>query len=200
MHPEHLQKLSKTTIEKECLAIVFTAERFEEYILGKEKVKVFFDHKPLETIPAKPIYVSPKRLQWMRLRLQKYSLDVKYKPGPQMYISDTLSRVSLPTAQAMTEDNCTIFQLQEQELIRNLSNINMEDTLFVTDHRLSQIQEENSHDTTLQTLIKVTKKGWPENKNDSPLNIREYWPYHDELFSENGLAYGSSYQPNLDLR
>ena len=66
-------------IEKECLAIVFAAERFEQYIIGKEKVKVFPDHKPLETILSKLIHTSPKRLQRMRLRLQKYSLDVEYK-------------------------------------------------------------------------------------------------------------------------
>ena len=33
------------------------------------------------------------------------------------------------------------------------------------------------------------KKVWPVDKNDSPLNIREYWPYRDELATENGLAY-----------
>ncbi len=33
------------------------------------------------------------------------------------------------------------------------------------------------------------KKGWPADKNDSPLNIREYWPYRDELATENGLTY-----------
>ena len=126
-------------IKRECLAIVFTAKHFEQYILGYEKVKVFSDHKPLETLLAKPIHMSPKRLQWMRLWFKKYSLDVKYKPGPQMYISDTLSCASLPTAQATTEDNCTIFQLQELELIRDLANINMEDTLFVTNHHLSQM-------------------------------------------------------------
>ena len=47
-------------IEKECLAIVFAAKRFKQYILGKEKVKVFSDHKPLETIQSKPIHTSPK--------------------------------------------------------------------------------------------------------------------------------------------
>ena len=77
-------------IEKECLAIVVAAERFEQYILGKVKVKVLSDHKPLKTIMSKPIHNSPKRLQRMRLRLQKYSLDMEYKPGPLMYISDTL--------------------------------------------------------------------------------------------------------------
>ena len=54
------------------------------------------DHKPLMTILKKPILTCPKRLQRMRLRLQKNDLSVEYKPGPQMFISDTLSRASLP--------------------------------------------------------------------------------------------------------
>ena len=45
-------------IEKECFVIVFAAEHFEQYILGKEKVKVFSDHKPL----LKPIHTSSKWL------------------------------------------------------------------------------------------------------------------------------------------
>ena len=57
-------------IEKECLAIVFATEHFDQYIIGKEKVKVLSDHKPLMTIFKKPILTCPKRLQRMRLRLQ----------------------------------------------------------------------------------------------------------------------------------
>lgn len=49
---------------------------------------------------AKPILTSPKRLQRMRLRLQKYPLKVTYKPGSQMFISDTLSRAALPIRHA----------------------------------------------------------------------------------------------------
>ena len=42
-------------IEKECLAIVFAAEPFEHYILGKDTVQVLSDHKPLfKTNPHKP--------------------------------------------------------------------------------------------------------------------------------------------------
>ena len=70
-------------IEKECFAIVFAAERLEHYILGKDIVQVLSDHKPLMTIFTKSILTSPKRLQRMRLRLQKYPLKVVYKPGPQ---------------------------------------------------------------------------------------------------------------------
>lgn len=69
-------------IEKECLAIVFTAERFEHYILGKDTVQVLSDHKPLMATFTKPILTSPKRLQRMKLRLQKYPLKVTKKLVP----------------------------------------------------------------------------------------------------------------------
>ena len=89
-------------IEKECLAIVFAAERFEHYILGKGVVQVLSDHKPLMSIFTKPVLTSPKSLLRMRLRLQKYLLKVVYKPGPQMFISGTLSRAALPPRRTQT--------------------------------------------------------------------------------------------------
>ena len=63
-------------IEKECLSIVFAAERFEQFILRKENVKFLTDHKPLETLFKKATLKSLKRMQRMRLRLQKYSMDL----------------------------------------------------------------------------------------------------------------------------
>ena len=66
----------------------------DNYVLGKN-VTVVTDHKPLEMIFRKSILTSPKRLQRMRLRLQKYDITVCYKKGPHMFISDALSRASL---------------------------------------------------------------------------------------------------------
>ena len=120
----------------------------------------------------------------MRLRLQKYSLDVEYKPGPQMYISDTLSRASLSATETAREDKATIFEIQELT-----EKFELEDHHFVSEHRLARIKKETGQDTTLLVLIEITKKGWPADKNDSPFNVREYWPYGDELATENGLAY-----------
>ena len=79
-------------IEKELLAIVFACEHFEPYIYGRDTVRVETDHQPLETIVQKPLHSSPSRLQRMLLRLQKFSLQVKYKRGKEMYLADTLSR------------------------------------------------------------------------------------------------------------
>ena len=85
-------------IEKECLALVFGCTRFDHYLHGREKITAVTDHKPLETILAKSINSAPKRLQRMMLRLQKYRLNIVYKKGTQMYISDHLSRSALPNS------------------------------------------------------------------------------------------------------
>ena len=45
-------------IEKEMLAIVFALEKFNQYTFGRH-VRVSSDHKPLESIPSKPLAVAP---------------------------------------------------------------------------------------------------------------------------------------------
>ena len=101
-------------IEKECLAIVFPCERFNQYTHGCEWTTVHTDHRSLVPIFNKPIYNAPKRLQRMLLRLQKYTLSVQYCPGWKMYIADMLGRAYLQeqTPTFMTEYQ--IFQLQQE--------------------------------------------------------------------------------------
>ena len=68
-------------IEKELMTIVFACDRFEMHIYGRKEINVETDHQPLELIMQKPLNSAPKRLQRMLLRLQTYSLIVKYKKG-----------------------------------------------------------------------------------------------------------------------
>ena len=67
-------------IVKECLAIVFSCERFSQYLAGRVTITVESDHKPLQSIFQKSILSAPCLLQRMMLRLQRFNLDVKYKP------------------------------------------------------------------------------------------------------------------------
>ena len=108
-----------------------------------------------------------------------------------MYVSDTLSRAALPlTMVDKSKPDYIIYQLQEEEHFRKeLEEINQEDTLFVTDHRLNQIRVETGKDITLQTLMSIVTAGWPEDKANVPLCAREYWPYRDEISTQNGLVY-----------
>ena len=102
-------------IEKKCLAIVFSCERFSQYLAGREKITVESDRKPLQSIFQKSILSAPCWLQRMMLRLQCFNLDVKYKSGAQMYGSDHLSRASLTDNKEMT-DNFQVFALEVETL------------------------------------------------------------------------------------
>ncbi|KAK3727484.1 hypothetical protein QZH41_006425 [Actinostola sp. cb2023] len=55
------------------------------------------DHRPLVSIITKSLDKAPARLQRMLLRLQRYNIDLQYKPGKELYTADTLSRAHLPT-------------------------------------------------------------------------------------------------------
>lgn len=71
-------------IKKKCLAIVFGCQKFSQYITKRAKVTVESDHKPLQSILKKSVLEAPCRLQRMMPRLQRYNLDVTYKPRPKM--------------------------------------------------------------------------------------------------------------------
>ena len=80
-------ELNWAPIEKEMLAIVFSTQKFREYILGKPVV-VQTDHKALKTILHKPKTTAPLRLQAMILKLNAYDLHVEYLPGKKQVLAD----------------------------------------------------------------------------------------------------------------
>ena len=46
------------------------------------------DHRPLEMIFTKPLYKTPKKLHCILLRLAQYEIQVIYKPGKELFITD----------------------------------------------------------------------------------------------------------------
>ena len=108
-------------IEKELLAITWACDKFDQYLYGRDKVTVETDHEPLKPVLQKAIHKSPKRLQRMRLALQKYNLEVQYKKGSLMYIADALSRAYLMTTDGAQTECCEIRALEmvnHEEYIR----------------------------------------------------------------------------------
>ena len=82
-------------IEKELLSIADGCTHFDQYVYGRP-ITVQTDHKRLESIFKKSLLSAPKRLQRMLLQLQRYSLNIVYKPGKELFLADTLSRAFLP--------------------------------------------------------------------------------------------------------
>ena len=179
-------------MEKECLALTFACGRFNDYLHGRHKVMAITDHKPLEQIFKKSINQAPKRLQRMRLRLQKYHLDVHYQPGSKMHISDHLSR-SVSGSQKKVDRKKTdydVFQVEAEHTFMNELE-EMDYTMYhnVSDQTLRQIAEDTATDDHLQELMGFILNGFPNDKRDFPKHLHAYWTYRDELSCQNGVCY-----------
>ena len=99
----------------------------------------------------------------MRMSLQYYNLIVKYKPGKEMYIADCLSRHPL-----------------QEKLEENIVT-NPVESIAISENRLEEYQRVSAEDQEIALLIQFVKQGFPNNKTSVPENIRNFWPYRDEL-------------------
>jgi len=164
-------------IEKETLCIVYAHERFHQYLYG-QTYECETDHKPLVSIFAKPLADVPPRIQRMRLRLQKYDFTVKYTPGKYMYAADTLSRAygtEVPKSDIETDVKAYV------DFVMG--------TVQMTDDRLTSVREHTQNDAQMKVLAETIQKGWPNEKQNCPLDVSEYWNYRDELYVIDGVIY-----------
>ena len=150
-------------IEKETLAIVFGCVKFHQYIFGKI-ITVQTDHKTLESIMKKSLYLAPVRLQKMLMKLQRYDLKVKYTKGTELCVADTLSRAHLPK----TSDDF------DEELEVSI---------------VSQIRRETDKDDILKILKSVILEGWSENRSQLHTKVQDFWNYRDELSVYDDIIY-----------
>ena len=90
-------------IERELLAIVFACQCFSTYLLGRSFVAES-SHKPLKMIAMKNLANAPPCLQRMLLELQRYDVTIKYRPGKEMQLADTLSRCPVRASQEIKLD------------------------------------------------------------------------------------------------
>lgn len=166
-----------SSIERECLALVHGFQRFHHYLYGRP-FTVISDCKPLETIFKKPLHSAPPRLQRMMIKIQGYDFEVKYRPGSEMIIADTLSRLPNPSKTEEIPLDHRVDQVQVQMDLLNFSPA-----------RQDNIREETLRDTTLKTLSQVIFTGWPDDIKALPTCIRDFWGYRDELAIENGIVF-----------
>ena len=169
-------------IEKECLAIIFACAKFSQYITRRAVITVESDHKPLQSIFKNSLLTAPSRLQRMLLRLQRYNLNVTYKPGSQMYVADHLSRAYLRQTEDPPKDEFQVFALELEE-------INPLDTVKITSERLSQLQKATEQDPVTQALKNTILIGWPDTKEQVPLTVGDYWDFREELTLHNGVLF-----------
>ena len=162
-------------IEKELLAVCFGTQKFAQYVYGKS-FTVETDHKPLISIFKKNLNDCPIRLQRMLLSLQKYDINIVYKPGKHLIIADTLSRANLDIE---FEEKMDL----EAQVWLLTKNINM------TDKKLKELQIETEKDEQLKQLKEYIIKGWPNTLKKVKENVKFYYKFKNELTIVNDLVY-----------
>ncbi|KAI5754703.1 hypothetical protein M8J77_010793 [Diaphorina citri] len=170
-------EVSYPQIEKELLAILFSCNKFHNYIYGHD-VQVFTDHKPLVSIFTKNMCkVVSNRIQRMKLKLFKYRLHVEYRKGSEMYISDLLSR-------NFSSETCHN-EIGSENIIHALNS----EPLF----DVTKLKQAQFNDPVLHTIVKYCHEGWPSNKNKLPKDssqIRHFWNFKNELsVDHNNVLY-----------
>ena len=168
----------------------FCMEKFHPYVYGRP-IHVESDHKPLEAIFKKPIQASPKRLQSMLLRLQRYDLTVTYKRGKEMYLADTLSRAYLPITnwQSAPDTQPEVISSLQSHFQQELETINLMKHLPISQDSLAQVRAHTAKDECLQKVADITRQGWPESKTKVPPSALPYFSIREELDIQNGVLF-----------
>ena len=159
-------------IEKEMMAIVYTLEKGHQFTYGRPVV-VHSDHKPFHAITKKPLDGAPKRLQSMLIRALVYDIEVEYLEGKKMLLADTLSRAYINNTQS-----------RESEF----ESVNVVNYLPMLAERNADIRMKTQEDPILSTLKTTIQHGWPD-KEEGPLQIRQFFNQRDELVVTAGLIF-----------
>ena len=167
-------------IEKELLAIVFSYEKFQKYIYGKQDIKVDSDHKPLERILQKELNDISLRMQRIRLTLQRYDLKVNYRPGRELLLADALSRSYIEETNTKEEKINTLHVLSQPM-----------SSLAISKERLARVVKETEKDENLKKLKEITETGWLEKKK-IPKKLKIYYSVRNDITEQGGLLYKDS--------
>ena len=154
-------------IERELLAIVFACQCFSTYLLGRSFVAES-NHKPLEIIAMKNLANAPPRLQRMLLKLQRYNVTIKYRPGKEMQLANALSR-------------CPARASQEIKLDMRV------DYIAFTKPWIEKLKDSTQRDSILAMVYQLTQQGWPHQRRHVPHLARRYWDFRDKLSTDDGM-------------
>ena len=164
-------------IEKETLAAAWACEKFNDYILGTE-FTLETDHQPLvPLLSSTDLSKLPPRILRFRLRMARYSLEVKYVQGVHQNTAEALSR-------ALTSGPTQKDLHHVEEVKEHSKSILM--SLRATDQHLDKIKTAQDHDAICKQVKMYCQHGWPPIMPSQPL-LKPYWEKKQHLMLTQGL-------------
>ena len=80
-----------SNIKCKALGILHGLEKSHHYCIGRE-VLIITDNKPLVSMFKKDVATLSQCIQHTLLKIHQYRVQIIYKPGPEIFIADWLSR------------------------------------------------------------------------------------------------------------
>ena len=167
-------------IEKEALAAQWACEKFSDYIMGAQ-FTLETDHRPLvPLLSSKDLSKLPARILRFRMKIDKYSPEVRYVQGKHQTTADALSRA--PTSDPTLEDIKLIEEMDEESdaVLKFIP---------ASEKRLKEIRDAQDADAVCKQVKAYCLNGWPSIMPQQPL-IRPYWEKREHLtVNSNILMY-----------
>ncbi|XP_041374692.1 uncharacterized protein K02A2.6-like [Gigantopelta aegis] len=165
-------------IEKECLASVWTCEKFQKYLIGLERFRLITDHKPLvPIINKKDIDQVPPRIQRLLIRMMKFTPVAEHMPGKSLVVADTLSRFPVGKPESSELEN---------EITSHIDSFEV--NLPVSDVKLERIREATKEDPEMHLLTSCIIDGWPSHSQNIRASLGSYYRDRSHLSMCNGLV------------
>lgn len=161
--------------EREAIGVTWDCTKLSYYILGIP-ILIETDHKPLvSSFNSKHLDELTSRLQRFKMTMLRFSYEVLYTPGKQLYTADTLSRSPLSDCgpKEFSEDLTMFFQ----SVISNLP---------ISDVILADLFGKQQNDDNCRKIRSYINSDWPSKERLSE-ELQKFWAHRDELASLNGL-------------
>ena len=160
--------------ECEVLGVVTGVEHIHLYLFGKQFM-LYTDHKPIKNLVLKPLVDTSLRSQCFMLRLTLYHMDVEYKFGKCLLLSDCLSRMSDPT-------------IHEQDELLNLQvTFIVTDTDFEPSLSLTTVKQALIEDPVSVLLGDLILNGWPDSCKELEVELKPNWIHRFNLSLIDGM-------------